>query len=123
MGEAGAWCILNELSSAIEHIHKLRICHHDIKPDNVLIAADFSLVLADFGVASGVNSDGLLSNIAPQLPAVLPCGWHSWPQGCDLEDDFMSIAEHEERSGDKTYMPREGCLGGNGVGLPVDIFA
>lgn len=126
MGEAGAWRVLAELSSAVQHIHDLWICHHDIKPDNILIAADYSLVLAVFGVASGVNQEGLLANTCPTLPAVLPCGWHSWPKSTKdikVNEDLIPIPEHEERSGDKTYMPREGCLGGTDVGLSIDIFA
>lgn len=123
MGEAAAWAMLNELSSAVHHLHNLRICHHDIKPDNILIGDDHSLVLADFGVASGVDGNGTLGNISPTLPMVMPCGWHAFFKDPKAEERFVSITEREERSGDKTYMPREGCLSGKEVGLPVDIFA
>mmetsp|Transcript_29749 Transcript_29749/g.35091 ORF Transcript_29749/g.35091 Transcript_29749/m.35091 type:complete len:531 (+) Transcript_29749:64-1656(+) len=44
------------LIAALELCHSQAICHRDIKPENLLVSADFSLKLADFGLAS-VNTD------------------------------------------------------------------
>ena len=39
-----------ELASAVDYIHAQGIVHRDIKPGNVLLAADGRVVLSDFGV-------------------------------------------------------------------------
>jgi len=50
--------IVSELHSALMHVHMLRIEHRDLKPENVLVRAlqPLDLVLADFGIASVVES-------------------------------------------------------------------
>ena len=42
---------------AIEHIHGHNICHRDIKPENILVDADGSLKVADFGMSSMVCNE------------------------------------------------------------------
>lgn len=45
-------CVLTfQLARALEHCHQRHIIHRDIKPDNLLINADNSLRLCDFGSA------------------------------------------------------------------------
>jgi predicted ATPase len=64
-----------ELSDALTRAHHLRIIHRDIKPANVLIAADGTPRLTDFGVARLDNEErmtqsgvaiGTLDYIAPE---------------------------------------------------------
>jgi len=49
--EAAIWPILEPLLDGLERVHAAHITHRDIKPDNVLIRADGSPVLLDFGAA------------------------------------------------------------------------
>lgn len=48
---------LVQLGGALEAIHKMGIVHRDMKPENVMIRADGTFVLVDFGIArqSGVQ--------------------------------------------------------------------
>ncbi|NMA95625.1 MAG: Stk1 family PASTA domain-containing Ser/Thr kinase [Clostridiales bacterium] len=45
-----------DISSAIEHAHKNKIVHRDIKPQNILMGQDGNIKVADFGIARAVTS-------------------------------------------------------------------
>ena len=42
---------LAELASALAHLHTLGIIYRDLKPENVLLAADGHIKLTDFGLS------------------------------------------------------------------------
>ena len=46
-----------QVAGALTAVHAQGIVHRDMKPDNVMIRADGSLGLADFGIAKNTNSD------------------------------------------------------------------
>lgn len=51
---------LAELSQALRFLHKMRICHRDVKPDNILIDSDGHIVLSDFGLAVHIEDAEVL---------------------------------------------------------------
>lgn len=53
-----------QLCSALSHVHGRGIVHHDIKPQNVLFAADGTIKLSDFGVAN--THAGTLAFLPPE---------------------------------------------------------
>jgi serine/threonine protein kinase len=42
---------IQQLSSALGHMHRLNIIHRDIKPENILLSNEDKLVIGDFGLA------------------------------------------------------------------------
>lgn len=64
--------LARELASALAHAHAGGVLHRDLKPDNVLIAADGRFKIADFGIARVEGSptltgDGTLLGTLPYL--------------------------------------------------------
>lgn len=61
-----------QLLAALAHAHERRVIHCDVKPDNLILFADGSLRLSDFGLAKRAlrtrqaSSSGTLGYIAPE---------------------------------------------------------
>jgi Tol biopolymer transport system component len=51
--------IVQEIASALEFAHEQRITHRDLKPDNILLGADGTAVLTDFGFTRLVSDNSM----------------------------------------------------------------
>lgn len=49
--------IATQMLRGLEALHGLKTIHRDVKPENVLLAADGTVKLADFGLARGLDAD------------------------------------------------------------------
>lgn len=49
--------IAKQMLRGLQALHELKTIHRDVKPENVLIAADGTVKLADFGLARGLDDD------------------------------------------------------------------
>ena len=49
--------IIAETLLAVNYLHSINIIHHDIKPENILIAKDGHFKLSDFGLSKTVNEE------------------------------------------------------------------
>ncbi|MCE9659774.1 MAG: protein kinase [Burkholderiales bacterium] len=72
LAEAGR--IMNELLGALQHAHERGVVHRDIKPANIILLADSTVKVADFGIAKLDTSDltqlgsvlGTVSHMSPE---------------------------------------------------------
>ncbi|MDN5744340.1 MAG: PASTA domain-containing protein, partial [Nocardioidaceae bacterium] len=78
MGPARALALLDPVLSALAAAHRAGLVHRDVKPENVLIANDGRVKVADFGLAKAVTAEtqhttthgvliGTVSYLAPEL--------------------------------------------------------
>jgi serine/threonine protein kinase/DNA polymerase III delta prime subunit len=52
---------VDQVSSALQYAHDQRVIHRDVKPANILLRADGTLMLSDFGIAKLLEQDGVTS--------------------------------------------------------------
>lgn len=57
MSESRALKIATEIASALEHAHRNRIIHRDVKPDNIIITKDGIAKLCDLGLVKVISED------------------------------------------------------------------
>ena len=78
MAPSRALALIEPVLSALAHAHRAGLIHRDVKPENVLIADDGRVKVADFGLAKAVSADtqhtatggvliGTVSYLAPEL--------------------------------------------------------
>jgi serine/threonine protein kinase/ABC-type branched-subunit amino acid transport system substrate-binding protein len=52
---------VNQIASALQYAHDQRVIHRDVKPENILVRADGTLLVSDFGIAKLMEQSVLLS--------------------------------------------------------------
>jgi branched-chain amino acid transport system substrate-binding protein len=81
-----------ELCDALTRAHHLNIIHRDLKPENVLLAADGTPKLTDFGVARLISEGTRLTSTGAQVGTpfyMSPEAWEGKP--LDAQTDIWSL--------------------------------
>ncbi|KAI5136363.1 BR serine/threonine kinase [Nematocida ausubeli] len=64
--------IFRELADAIKYLHVNRICHLDIKPENIMINSRMQIKLIDFGLAQKSLKNGLVESYGGSINYASP---------------------------------------------------
>ncbi len=85
---------LAELSLILEQVHNQNFFHRDIKPANIMLRANGSLVLIDFGTAREIDKSYLEKQAAGQITGVVTKGYTPIEQmkgKAVLQSDFYAL--------------------------------
>ncbi|KAG8347134.1 Protein kinase domain [Trypanosoma vivax] len=78
-------CVMSfmyQLLKALDHAHRGGVFHRDVKPENLLVNADGTLKIADFGSCRGIN-------VKPPLTEYVSTRWYRAPE-CLLTNGYYT---------------------------------
>ena len=80
--------IADKLAKGVAALHRARVIHRDIKPDNVLLTTDARLRLLDLGVARLPNMEDVPSGDVPGTPSYIAPELLAGAMGDEQSDQF-----------------------------------
>jgi serine/threonine-protein kinase len=86
--------IATEAARALEYAHKHGVVHRDIKPENILLTADGSTLVADFGIARALAAEGerlTETGLAIGTPAYMSPEQAAGDKAIDARTDIYSL--------------------------------
>lgn len=79
--------VLHGIASALEHLHKHKIIHFDLKPLNVLVTDDMEAKVTDFGVSKFRLNRSITVSPRGTLPYIAPeCRANAWLNSASLPE-------------------------------------
>lgn len=82
--------IIRELLSLLSFLQKERISHNDLKPTNIIVKHDSSIVLIDFGIGSILSEDGTTTSTVKGTPNYIAPERVLQPEKISFESDIYS---------------------------------
>ena len=89
--------IATEAARGLEYAHQHGVVHRDVKPENILLTADGSTLVADFGIARALSAAGddeklTETGLAVGTPAYMSPEQAAGDRGLDTRTDIYSLA-------------------------------
>jgi serine/threonine protein kinase len=96
--------ILRQIAEALDYAHRQRIIHRDIKPSNLMVRADATVKILDFGLAAQIQSS--LSRVSQVKygtsgtgPYMAPEQWRGQQQDGATDQYALAVVAYELLSG------------------------
>ncbi|MEZ6062943.1 MAG: serine/threonine-protein kinase, partial [Planctomycetaceae bacterium] len=106
--------VILQLAEALQHAHRRNLLHRDVKPANILIAADGHPMLLDFNLSSEVQSPGAAQSlVGGTLPYLAPEHLQSLISAGDVSaaaDVYsLGVVMYELLTGRRPFPSRDGA--------------
>jgi len=66
MNELQILQVLRQIAVGLRYVHSVGVIHLDVKPSNIFVAADWKLIIGDFGISFNVDPDHMHSDASPR---------------------------------------------------------
>jgi eukaryotic-like serine/threonine-protein kinase len=95
---------VNQVASALQYAHDQKVIHRDVKPENMLLDRDNSVVLSDFGIALMAQSSRYQSaqEVAGTAAYMAPEQFQGHPHRAS-DQYALGVVVYEWLSGDKPF--------------------
>ncbi len=91
LSETDAMSYARQVAEALQYMHQeCRICHYDVKPDNILLDRKGNAVLIDFGISKNYDAQG---NETSTTPVGMSEGYAPIEQYQQMVDDFSPASD------------------------------
>jgi len=91
LSPAAALSIMEPVLEALGAAHKAGLVHRDVKPENILLADDGTVKVADFGLARAVDTDASSTRTGLMMGTVAYCAPEQIAHGqCDQRSDVYA---------------------------------
>ena len=115
--------IIKDIASALSYLHKHKIVHQDIKPDNILIDEENNYLLTDFGISSRMRSTlrkHSTNKSAMTVAYAPPERFGKRPQTLPAGDVFsLAVMVYELTTGEVPWMGAGGVVLTNEDQIPL----
>lgn len=113
--------IIAETLLAVYYLHSINIIHHDIKPENILIAKDGHFKLSDFGLSKTINEEEVKKNEEEDSEFIKSSSISSGSSV--MNSDHEHEKDDSKTEGTLFYMAPELFTGEYPTGKPIDYWA
>lgn len=114
--------VLHQVASSLAYLHRKKVLHQDLKPDNILIGDDDTYLLTDFGISSRLRSTLRKSTVSPSFMTVAyapPERFEALPEQLPAGDIFsLGVMAYEMATGDVPWMGNGGMALIKGAEIP-----